>query len=64
MRVETIDERAKKISLVRVLLTFIAAVFFGLGYAVRTLFAFTGLVLRWSLAAIAVGWETRKETEK
>lgn len=64
MDTSKIDERARSINLLRVLLTAIAAVFFALGWAARFVFAFFGLVLRWSLAAVAVGWETRKGIEK
>lgn len=64
MRIDKIDERARNINLLRVLLSAIAGVFFVLGWAARFVFAFAGLVLRWILAAVVVGWESRKETEK
>ena len=65
MKLDTssIDERARSISLVRVLLTIVAAFFFSIGYVARILFAIGGLVLRWSIAAVQIGWESRRERE-
>ena len=63
MNVDNIDNRARDIKLTRVLLTIVAAVFFVLGWAARAGFSFSGLVLRWCLAACAEGWATRKGTE-
>ena len=60
-RVESITEQAREVHAGRVLLTLIAALFFGLGWIVAKTCAVAWLAIAWCAVATREGWrEARK----
>lgn len=54
---DRITTQAREIRFGRVLLTVLAAVFFGLGWMTARAFAALWLALTWSAVAVKVGWQ-------
>lgn len=57
---ERIEFESRSLQPARVLLTVIAAPFFGIGWAVGQLFRVTWFVLAWVWTACVVGWRTAR----
>jgi hypothetical protein len=53
---ERIDSEAHRVRLGSILMTAIAAVLYALGWLGGKAFSLTGLVARWVIAALAIGW--------
>jgi hypothetical protein len=56
MNTARVSAEAQRIQLSRVLLTVLAAFFYGLGYAVATILVTLWRSVTWSLAAARLGW--------
>lgn len=59
---ERINSEAKEVRIGRAVLTFIAALLFGLGWLTARLFAIIWLVCAWSFTAVKVGWREGRGT--
>ena len=54
--IERIDTEARKVKPGRLALTGIASVLYALGWLVGKVFMIAALAIRWTIAAIAIGW--------
>lgn len=62
--VERISERARSASPGRVVLTVIAAVLFGLGWAAFKAVAVSWLVIAWCGSAVVEGWQSARAAQR
>lgn len=61
---DSISGEARKIELTRTALTVFAAVFFGIGWVVYHIAAWSWLIVAWVMAAVKVGWQSAKVSSR
>ena len=61
--VDEITVQAREVHFWRTVLTVVAAVLFGLGWAAYKVFAVAWLVLAWTAVAVKVGWQESRKAE-